>query len=618
MTAVPGVEVDPGPSGEGDIRPRPARRWAERMVVLATRRPGVGGIALLAVPFVVAVLVLRDPHWYADQDYALNELRVRDVLAGDPPLVGMSGRIVYDGVRGSHPGPLGFWLMAPVYWLFGRSSWALQVAAATLSLAGVTTTLWLAARRAGRWGVLAATMGLAVLVAAYGPERWAVPWNPFLAAMWWPVLLLAVWSVLCRDDRIVVVAVVAGSICAQAHVGYVGLVGALGAVALGALVVRAVVARHGGERRRLLWWIAAGCALGVLLWVPPLIDQVRNDPGNLAIIRGQFTAPSSPQVGLRRGLDIWLTRLDPWTLATGRELGGPAWPGVVLLGAWAVAAFAAWRRRLSELVRLHVVVAVALLAGLASISRIQGRVFGYLLLWSWGTVLVVLAAVVATAAAVATAPPGLGGRARATGRAALAVGAAVALIAATWGAARADQPGEQAVHEELLPDLVRALGADDVPGGGRGGRYLVRSDDPVMGGLNSYTVLLELERRGFDVGVDAPFSTDARPSRVLAPEDATAVLTYVVGPAIDDWRTRPDVVELARFAPPGSDGDGDTPAEVVRAEMRRAGMDELAAGWDGNVMSLALDTRIPDETLARIADRIGGSYPTSVFVGPVG
>ncbi len=150
--------ADPAPSGLAGHLRRHQTAWLA---------------AALAVPFVVAVVVLRDPHWYADQDFALNELRVRDVLAGDPPLIGMSGRLVHDGARGSHPGPLGFWLMAPVYWVFGRSSWALQVAAAALGLAAVGAAVALGARRAGEWGAVAATAGMAGLLFAYGPERWA-------------------------------------------------------------------------------------------------------------------------------------------------------------------------------------------------------------------------------------------------------------------------------------------------------------------------------------------------------------------------------------------------------------------------------------------------------------
>ncbi len=226
----------------------------------------------------------------------------------------------------------------------------------------------------------------------------------------------------------------------------------------------------------------------------------------------------------------------------------------------------------------------------------------------------------ATAVAVARIRDGRTGPVPAAGRAALAAGAAVALVAATWSAAHAEPPApEQAqAHAHVLPEVVDALEADDAPGDGRDGRYLVRSDDPVMGGLSSYTLLLELERQGFDVGIDPAFAVDARRSRVLAPDDATAVLTYVVGPAIDSWRARPDAVELAHVTPPGSDAGRDAPDEIVRAELRRAGLDDLAAGWDGIVLSLALDTTVPDDTLARIGDRLGVVQPIAVFLAPAG
>jgi hypothetical protein len=67
-----------------------------------------GLLALLAIPLMVAVGVLHDPHWYPVGDLAQVELRVRDVGTRHPPLIGMVGRIgslavasqgvVYDGI----------------------------------------------------------------------------------------------------------------------------------------------------------------------------------------------------------------------------------------------------------------------------------------------------------------------------------------------------------------------------------------------------------------------------------------------------------------------------------------------------------------------------------------
>ncbi len=66
-------------------------------------------LVVLAVPFVVAVVVLREPRWYSTIDVAQIELKVRDTLTAHPPLTGLGGRIAgYGPDQGSHPGPLSF------------------------------------------------------------------------------------------------------------------------------------------------------------------------------------------------------------------------------------------------------------------------------------------------------------------------------------------------------------------------------------------------------------------------------------------------------------------------------------------------------------------------------
>jgi hypothetical protein len=76
----------------------------------------VAGLLLAGggVPLLVALMALRDPRWYPSLDYAMTELRVRDVATSHAPMVGLAGRIHGHGQQGSHPGPVSFWLLWPV------------------------------------------------------------------------------------------------------------------------------------------------------------------------------------------------------------------------------------------------------------------------------------------------------------------------------------------------------------------------------------------------------------------------------------------------------------------------------------------------------------------------
>src|SRR5690606_20934915 len=125
--------------------------------------------------------------------------------------------------------------------LFGRSAWGLQVASAASHIAAIAVALWLGQRRGGTPLLLTVGAALAVLAHVYGPAQLTEAWNPYLPVLWWFVLLLATWSLLCGDLAALPVAVFAGSYCAQAHVSYLGLVGGLAAllaVAGGAWAVR--------------------------------------------------------------------------------------------------------------------------------------------------------------------------------------------------------------------------------------------------------------------------------------------------------------------------------------------------------------------------------------------
>src|SRR6478609_293897 len=136
--------------------------------------------AVLAVPFLVAVIVLATRHWSPVLDLAMTELRVRDVGGGHTPLIGLPGRIGTFPDQGSHPGPLSFYLLAPTYRLFGSTSWALEAGTVLIHGAGVAVGLWLGWRRGGTRMCLAVAALFAVVVRGYGSSVLSQPWNPYL------------------------------------------------------------------------------------------------------------------------------------------------------------------------------------------------------------------------------------------------------------------------------------------------------------------------------------------------------------------------------------------------------------------------------------------------------
>lgn len=368
------------------------------------------------------------------------------------------------------------------------------------------------------------------------------------------------------------------------------------------------------------------------IWLPPVIDEVRRSPGNLAILSENFTHPSEAPIGLGgRAVEAWLAHLDLWQLPRhgwsfdAAPVGSPV-SGLVLLCAWFAAAVITWRRRHAapSIWRLHVVVAVALLLGLVSVTRIFGPLFSYLLLWAWGTtVLVVVATVWSAASAWSAGPPG-----RRSPRWAAGAGAVVLLtvvlgstagLTVTAARAPAPYPDESRLLAHLVPDTVDALRDGRARGAGLSGRYLVQWSDASKLGSEGYGLLLELERAGLDVGGQAGWATNLVAHRTRRPDGATATVTFVRGDDdIERWRSNPDAVEVAHFDPRTS-GELARYHELgaeVEAGLRDAGLDAVADLMGENVLLAALDERFPSELRPEIVEMLELGEAAAVFIGP--
>src|SRR5438105_6599298 len=107
-------------------------------------------VAVLSIPLVIALVVLHEPRWYPLLDWAQTEIRVRDVWSSHPPLIGLAGRIGPFGPNGgSHPGPMSFYALWPVWTLFGRSSFGMYAGTVALDMSAIALSIWIAYRRGG-------------------------------------------------------------------------------------------------------------------------------------------------------------------------------------------------------------------------------------------------------------------------------------------------------------------------------------------------------------------------------------------------------------------------------------------------------------------------------------
>jgi hypothetical protein len=579
-------------------------------------------IAVLALPLVVAIVSLRRPAWYPVLDHAMAELRLRDVFTGETPLIGLPGRIGRFPEQGSHPGPASFYALWPTWKLLGSSPWGMLAGALVLNIGATAGSVLVAFRRGGLRIAIAISVLLALLMGGYGIETLAEPWNPYIPLLWWVLTLLCVWSVLDGDLPMLPIGVVAATIAAQTHVPYLGLCLGVGAVAFVGLVL---AWRRGTPHRTVLGWGGASLALVALLWAPLLVDQATEDPGNLTMLWRHFTSPPAEEgdpVGIGEGLELALRHLDLTSFLSDQgdslgslarssgDAGGSIVPGALTLIVWLGSAFVAFRNRYSVINRLNVVIGAALVLGAYSMSRIFGKVWYYLMLWSWGTACLLVLAVVWTAWRFFD----LQRFARPIIGVAVAIGGiSVGLLTAQ--AAKVDPPAPQLseVLANVVPATADALSED--------GTYLVTWDDSFYIGSQGMGLVSALDRKGFDVGVTDTWRVPLTHHRVIEPSDAQEEVHLAVGRFVDLWRDVPEATELA-YDDPRSDeeiAEYEALRDRVVAELEGAGFGEDDIELvDTNLFGLSIDTRLPDPVREDIERMLELGSPAAVFLMPVG
>jgi hypothetical protein len=591
---------------------------------------------LLVTPLIVACAWLHaNDRWAAIGDIAMIELRVRDVGTAHTPLIGIYGRFG-EGIEniGSHPGPLCFYLLAPLYRLLGGSYWALRVSTATITAVAIVCALLIANRRAGIAAVFVTGLGLVLLELGFGLRVLTEPWTPHVPVPWFVVFLLAVWSVAADDPWMLPVAAASASLCAQTHLTYLAVCGAIGLLVLLPFVIFwSQAARRGAGRTYARALLAAAIVVAVL-WAPPIVDQLWGT-GNLSVLVRFFASSQEPSIGIRAATPVLLRHLDAVHLVVRSFLDParltmlldqqPPTPerGAVCLVLWAASAAVAvlWLRNRS-LSALHGMVAVALVVYLFAISRILGPPWDYLTYGAWVVGACMLVATVATATIVAWQLIPGHVRPRTAAMAALAV---VGIAACAGRLAMMDKtrvgsslPMQSSQLAALAPMAADALFDRDEKAAAVRARYLVTwSETPHLAGQGRGFVN-ELERRGLDVGVPRQFGTMFTRHRVREANDATARIHLATGGWIDQARTIPGAVEIAYWdgRTPEARREFDEDRTAVADQLRRIGREDVAERIDRELDGCMVPGMPPLYSFItkRMAE-IG--VPVAVFVMPL-
>lgn len=493
--------------------------------------------------------------WTPVGDDATIELLVRDV-GHHTTLVGFNSRFTWN-----HPAPWTFYLLSVPYALSGKAASSLLVGAGLVNAAFAGVFGWLAHRRGGFPFLAWSGFLFAVLCFGQGYVLLRDPWNPWMALLPFAVYLLAVWSLVCGDLAVLPVAVLSGSYALGNHIGYLALVGGLGAWAAGWIVAAARTARRDGDadawgahRRRLVRALLLGVAVGAMFWAPVVVEQLVHHPGNLTRTYDFFRADDSPRATAAQAFGILGSEIGlraPWTglfderVTRLTEFRATApWTALVTLAAFGLTGVLAARRRLTDALRLHLTVAVALAIGLVALVSLRGTRYPYLFRWTW------VLGMFVTLASGWSLLRAFDGRAvtRVVREWLLPIGIAVvgaSMLVTQWSdplplEGFANQA--KVMSDAVVPAVQRVHHGDDGP-------VLVRPMGFAF--VVPYgNVLVELERAGIPVRTPSRLFIAYGRHRALKPgETATTVVSLVEGAQIEEWKAKPDQELIVEYVP---------------------------------------------------------------------
>ncbi len=434
------------------------------------------------------MLALRIPvlGWHASGDVALELLHVGEVGTRRTPLVGAWSRWGWH-----HPGPALSYVLAPSTWLLGPPGALLAVLVVNASsLVGATIVVL---RRAGHGPFVLTSAASVLLTSAMGAERLMSPWNPWAVLLPLFLLLVLGWAILDGSRAPIPLAVAVAGAIVQTHVGFLPVVTGVTVAVVGTLVAR--TARRDPTCRavdRRILSIAAATA--VVVWLPPIVDQLTGSPGNLAQLASFAAAPGEPTAGFAAAWDVAAVELASpggWSARPG--LAASAIAVAVVAGLIAIVTIDRARpdHAPSRSRALAIVALGAVLAGFVGTSRTTGPLFDYVLRWWW--VVAVTVWLVLAWAVHDRAPRHVRRATIATVAAATAV-ASLAICVRSVGTTGPDGRDADAIGSlsEQAADVL-----DDE------GSYLLDWVDGRRWGGAGMGLYLELERQGYDVRVPA-------------------------------------------------------------------------------------------------------------------
>ena len=491
-----------------------------------------GAIALALIPLVVSAIALAvrvGGDYRPSADDAWIELQIRDI-GHQPVLLGPYSRFGW-----FHPGPILYYLLWLPYRITGSTGVSLVVAALTLNALVVVAIAFVARRRGGVPLVLITLLLVGILCAAEGAQTLREVWNPFITLLPFVLLVFVAWSLSCAEAWALPVGVAVATFLVQTHVSY-GLVASalLLAGVVGAAITMWRRRRADAERahryRSWTWSVVVTAAVAAVLWLPVVVQQVRDEPGNLSTLV-RFFRDHGREHSYGDAWHVVASQLSVWPDWVHAHVVGNIYTGGLDLGGstpiafWAVvlvaAAVVTWRRA-KDAFRLDVLLALTIVVAVVSVSRIVGEIFPYLVTWTWVVGMLVWLAIAWSVVRWWQTREATDPRVGAIALGVVAAGLVVVSVVNTIDAATAGNP--EARRSPLVKAMVDRI-EEELPTGD--GVVEIRAGTTPGSAWVGAGIAAQLERDGIETRVAPELGFAYGPDRVLGDEPVRLVVLPV-------------------------------------------------------------------------------------------
>jgi len=362
--------------------------------------------AVPLVPYLSRLAQKPVPRFAIDGDYAGLELATRYVFTGRT-LLGPYSRFEFN-----HPGPAYFFFLAPIHRLYGETSTGLFAGAILLNAAAAFAIAFAMRLLATRAQAMTATVGVLAWLAAFGNAT-PLPWNPTVVVL--PLFAFLVLAALFASGKIEAApgATFFGMLVAETHLSTVPTVAV---VSLAAIAAYRFTSTNRTRRTRLFLVAAAGVFL--VLFLPPLIEQLTAVEGNMTKLAHFFVERKEPPKAFAEAWRAWTTAMSwlPDRLVH-RTIAGEGEPNamrsepidaapspltlILFVMTLATGGAVSWRKRDRASIALLGIGTLASVASLLALRAIVGTTYYYLVFWTTAaTTLVWLGALSAVAFAI--------------------------------------------------------------------------------------------------------------------------------------------------------------------------------------------------------------------------